>query len=301
MSALRVGLPWLVGLAILGVLLARVDAHATLTALASGDLARFFPAAFAFIGFWLALDAWLLSRLFSHLGPKLHWSQAAWLRASTYPLMALSFHLASAKLVADVAREQRIGLARSAGGMLVHYLVDAGALAAVALAGTWAFGGDGVAYLRVPLALLALGCAALLIAGRLGRTLLRDRSVVEALALLPTQMLAGLALGRAAFFASVALFVWWTAPAFGLSAPLGALLGRMPIVLAVGSLPLSPGGLGTAHAAMLWLFSDFGDQAQILAYGLIYSFTLTVLRVPLGAAAWWLLRARRRAGVEMAT
>jgi hypothetical protein len=300
MSWLRIALPWAVGLGILALLVARVDAAATFEALAAGDLVRYLPAALGFVAAWLALDALLLSRLFSHLGPRLGWSRAAWLRASTYPAMALSFHLASVQLVAQLAREQRTGLARSAGGMLVHYLADVGALAAVALAGTWTAGGAGIAYLRIPLAVIAFTCGALLVAGRLGRVLLRERSVVDALAALPARILAGLVLGRVAFHASVALFVWWTAPAFQLSAPLGALLGRMPVVLAVASLPISPGGLGTAHATMLWLFEGFGSEAQILAYGLVYSLTLTVLRLPLGFLAWRMLRSERCVRAELA-
>jgi hypothetical protein len=299
-SALRLIGPWAVGLALVALLVARVDARATLQALAAGDLARYVPAALGFVGLWLALDAWVLSRLFSHLGPRLGWARAAWLRASTYPVMALSFHLANAQWVARLAREQRIGLARAASGMLVHYLIDAGVLAAVALAGTCAAQGRGLEYLRVPLTAVALVCAGLLAAARLGRPLLRERSVVGALAALPARALLELVAGRAAFYASVALFVWWTAPAFQLAAPLGALLARMPIVLAVASLPISPAGLGTAHATMLWLFEEFGDPAQILAYGLIYSFTWIALRVPLGALAWWVLRGERRAGAELA-
>lgn len=301
MSALRVALPWAVGLAIVAALVARIDAAALLAALSGADLARYFPIAFAFIALWLALDSWILSRLFSALGPPIAWPRAAKLRAATYPLMSLSFHLGSAQWVASVAREQHSGLARCAGGMLVHYLADITALAAVAFAGTWTDGGSGVAHLRLPLAGIALGCGGVLLAGRLSRALLRDRSGLDALASLPALGLVALVLGRAAFHTSSALFVFWSAPAFGLDAPLGALLGRMPIVLAVASLPISPGGLGTAHAAMLWLFEGFGSEARILAFGLIYTFTLSVLRLPLGALAWWTLRGERRLGVEATT
>ena len=294
MSWLRVAAPWAIGLGIVALLLSRVDARATLAAFEAADLGRYLPAALVFVCGWLALDALILSRLFSHLGPRIGWARAAWIRAATYPAMALSFHLASAQLAAELAREQGTGLARSAGGMLVHYIADAGALAAVAFLGTWTAGGSAMAYLRVPFAAIALGCGALLVAGRLGRALLRDRSVLDALAALPARVLAGVALGRAAFHASSALFVWWTAPAFGLDAPLGALLGRMPLVLAAASLPISPGGLGTAHATMLWLFEGFGSEAQILAFGLVYSFTLMLLRLPFGALAWWGLRGERR-------
>jgi hypothetical protein len=293
-SWLRIAAPWAIGLGIVALLFSRVDADATLAAFEAADLARYLPTALVFVAGWLALDSLILSRLFSHLGPRIGWARAAWLRASTYPAMALSFHLASAQLAAQLAREQGTGLARSAGGMLVHYIADGGALAAVAFLGTFTDGGSGMAYLRAPFAALALLCGALLVAGRLGRALLRDRSVLDALAALPSRLLAGLFLGRAAFHASSALFVWWAAPAFQLTAPFGAVLGRMPIVLAAASLPISPGGLGTAHATMLWLFEGFGSEAQILAFGLVYSLTLTLLRLPLGALAWWVLRSEQR-------
>jgi hypothetical protein len=283
----RIALSWLVGLALIALLVARVDARETLAALAAGGVSRYLPVAALFIALWLALDSLVLARLFSRLGPPLRWSRAAWLRAATYPAMALSYHLASAQLIASLAREQGTGLARTAGGMLAHYAADAGALALVALAGS-AWAGDAeLAYLRAPLAAIALGCAGLLAASRLVRTA-RPGGVLAALAALPVWTLVGVALGRAAFHASAALFVWLSAPAFRLHAPLDALLARMPIVLAIASLPISPGGLGTAHAAMLWLFDGFGSPAQILAYGLVYSLTLTLGRVPLGALAWWL-------------
>jgi hypothetical protein len=300
-NALRLVLPWAVGLAIVAVLVVRIDGAALLAAFSDSDLVRYFPIALAFVALWLALDAWILSRLFSALGPRIAWARAAWLRASTYPLMAVSFHLGSAQWVAALAREDDRGLARCAGGMLVHYLADVAALAAVAFAGTWSGGGEAVAYLRLPLGAIALLCGGILLAGRMSRAFLRDRAVLEALASLPTPAIVELIAGRAAFHASAALFVFLAAPAFGLSAPLGALIGRMPIVLAVASLPISPGGLGTAHAAMLWLFEGFGSEARILAFGLIYSFTLSVLRLPLGAIAWWTLRAGRCADMEAAT
>lgn len=301
MSALRIALPWAAGLAIVAALVARIDGAALVAALAGTELTRYLPIALGFIALWLALDSLILSRLFSALGARVSWARAAQLRAATYPLMALSFHLGSAHWIASVAREQGIGLSRSAGGMLVHYLADVTALASVALAGTWTDGGAGVAYLRLPLAAIALACGGLLLAGRLSRALLRERAVLDALAALPAAGLVGLIAARAAFHASSALFVFCAAPAFGLVAPLGALVGRMPIVLAVASLPLSPGGLGTAHAAMLWLFAGFGSEARILAFGLIYTFTLSVLRLPLGAIAWWTLRGERRAAAEATT
>ncbi|MEO2166949.1 MAG: hypothetical protein ABGY42_02310 [bacterium] len=56
----------------------------------------------------------------------------------------------------------------------------------------------------------------------------------------------------------------------------------MPLILLAGALPITPGGLGTQAAAMLYLWSGTGDRAAILAFGLILPVALTGTRVLLG-------------------
>jgi hypothetical protein len=286
-KTLRIALPWLGALAILSFLFYRIDAQATWSALADADVARYVVLACGFSLLWLAIDAAVLTRLFGALGAELGWLEMARERAATYPLMIVSFHLASAALVARLARRTRARLATLGGGMLVHYAGDLAALCSVSLAGALTLDGRLALALRLPLALLALGSAALLVAGRLARRRLIERPVVEALALLSGADLALLFAGRCAWYASFGAFVWSTAPCFDLAFSLGDVAARVPIVLAVAGLPIAPAGIGTAQAALLALFDGLGPQPRLFAYGLVFGATLIVLRLPIGALALW--------------
>lgn len=287
MKALRITLPWGTALVILGFLFHRVDAGATWSALAEADTARYAALACVFSLVWLGIDAAVLTRLFAPLGVRLRWLEMARERAATYPLMIVSFHLASAALVARLGRLGQARLTTLGGGMLVHYVADLAALCSVSLAGTLLLDGGLAAALRPVLALLALGAAGLLVAGRLARRALARRPVVDALAALDSADLAWVIAGRCAWYASFSVFVWSTAPCFDLTFPLADVAARMPIVLAVAALPIATGGIGTSQAALLALFSDLGSQPHLLAYGLVFGATLIVLRLPIGALALW--------------
>jgi hypothetical protein len=289
---LRIALPWVVGTAILCVLFWRIDPELTLAALGSGAVASYLPIACVFICLWLALDAYTLSWLFSRLVGPVGWVEMMRLRAATYPVMALSFHLASAALVPPVARATRSPLSRVAGGMVVHTLGDLCALATLAAGVSLLLHSPLLTALRPLLAVIALGTGALLLAGPRARRLLGGRPVVEVLAALAPARVVTLIGLRVVFYLSFALFVRASGPSFGVEIPLVDLGARMPLVLAIAALPISAGGIGTTQAAMLWLFAPFAGEPQILAYALVYGVTLLVLRLPLGVVAWWYGRAR---------
>jgi uncharacterized membrane protein YbhN (UPF0104 family) len=52
--------------------------------------------------------------------------------------------------------------------------------------------------------------------------------------------------------------------------------------LAVAGIPITPAGLGTQQAAMLYFFSSYGSEAAILAFALAFPVALTLARMPLG-------------------
>ncbi len=287
MRTLRIIAPWFVALAILGFLFVRIDAHSTWSALREADSARYLTTACAFSLLWLAIDAAVLMRVFSPLGAELSWLEMARERAATYPLMILSYHLASAALVARLATRTSTSLSRLGGGILLHYLVDLLALAGISLVAASALSGPLASGLRPLLGLLTLGAAGLLLAGRLARRHLQARPVVEALAALSSTDIALVLLGRCAWYASFSVFVWATAPCFGLPFSLLDVAARMPLVLAISALPIAPAGLGTGQGAFLVLFEGLAPPPQLFAYALVFGATLIVLRIPLGVLALW--------------
>ncbi len=301
MRNLRLTLPWLVGAAILAVLFWRIDATETLAALTSGDLSRYAPFALGFILLWLAIDAHVLGWLFSRIAGPIRYAEMVRLRARTYPLMVVSFDLANAALVASLCRATGAPLTRVAGGMLVHYLGDLAAVTGLAFGASLFVESPIVSVLRPLLGALCVGFIAILLAGRLGRGILRGRPVVESLSLLSASEIVRLVFSRAVFQASFVAFAWLTLPAFGLHVSSLDVAARMPLVLSIGALPITPGGLGTTQAAIAALFGEFGSPARLLAYGLVYGFTL-MLRLPLGLAFWLFSgRSERVACAEVST
>ncbi len=286
MRSLRALLPWVAAAAILAILFARVDGAGTLAALRDADLRLYAPIALAFTGVWLLLDAFVLRALFARVGAELAFGAMLRARAATYPWMALSFDLANAALVAGVRRRSGAPLPVLAGAMLAHYACDLVALTTIAAAAAVSLTGPFAALLRPLLAALALAATAVLIGGRLGVSALGRGSLAAALRALRPRDLARVVALRWLFYASFALFVWLTLPCFALSVPFVEVLARMPLVQSVAALPIAPGGIGTAQAAMLALFAGFGPPERWLAYSLVYGATLIALRVPLGFAAW---------------
>lgn len=61
--------------------------------------------------------------------------------------------------------------------------------------------------------------------------------------------------------------------------PLVALIAYVPIILLVISLVTAPGGFGTAQATMP---KDYGTPLNIMAFGLIYTTSILVLRYLIG-------------------
>jgi uncharacterized membrane protein YbhN (UPF0104 family) len=286
MSRLRPALPWLVAAAILGLLFSRVDRGATLAALRDADLRAYAPIAVLFTGVWLALDAFVLRGLFARVGARLSFAEMARARAATYPWMALSFDLANVSLVAGLRRATGVPVASLTAAMLAHYACDFVALSTIAAAASLAIDGALGEALRPILLGLALAAVALLFAARLGVSRLRPTKLASSLRAFRAADLARVVALRWVFYASFAVFVWLTLPCFELRVPLLDVLARMPLVQSAAALPIAPSGLGTAQAAMVALFSEFGPTSSWLAYSLVYGLTLVVLRLPVGFAAW---------------
>jgi uncharacterized membrane protein YbhN (UPF0104 family) len=88
---------------------------------------------------------------------------------------------------------------------------------------------------------------------------------------------------RLAYYAVFVGVYYWGAMAFGFELPLALVLASVPILQAIGSLPISPAGLGTQQAAMLYLFAGYGEAAAIIAFGLSFPLITIVLRSLIGA------------------
>jgi uncharacterized membrane protein YbhN (UPF0104 family) len=97
----------------------------------------------------------------------------------------------------------------------------------------------------------------------------------------PSDIVVILALKLAYSGVFVALY-YWGAPAFGIELPLALVVASVPIIQGIGALPISPAGLGTQQAAMLFFFSGHGSDAAIMAFGLLLPASTIALRCLIG-------------------
>jgi hypothetical protein len=78
---------------------------------------------------------------------------------------------------------------------------------------------------------------------------------------------------------------------FSISVPFVRLLGFLPIVFLVASLPVTVAHLGTSQAAWLYFFAAYGEAAQLLAYSLVAHVTFMLLNGLIGVGFLpWALR-----------
>ena len=78
------------------------------------------------------------------------------------------------------------------------------------------------------------------------------------------------------------IFFYFAVRAFHMQIPFMALTALVPIIFFIGNLPITPFGLGTIQAAMLYFFQDYGTQANILAMSLVYTVSLMIFRALIG-------------------
>jgi uncharacterized membrane protein YbhN (UPF0104 family) len=87
---------------------------------------------------------------------------------------------------------------------------------------------------------------------------------------------------RTLYYTLFVIFFYIAVRAFNMQIPLVALIAYVPIILLVISMPIAPGGFGTAQATMLILFKDYGTNMDIMAFGLTYTTSILVLRYLIG-------------------
>lgn len=91
--------------------------------------------------------------------------------------------------------------------------------------------------------------------------------------------------------------------AWGLEVPFAVGLTSIPAVVIVAALPVSPGGIGTSQATMVFLFSVYATgassvqrDATALAFGMVYFVYSALSYLIVGALCRVLYSARERSG-----
>jgi uncharacterized membrane protein YbhN (UPF0104 family) len=125
----------------------------------------------------------------------------------------------------------------------------------------------------------------------LGRV--RNASIVRSYRLARPADFAFIVLIKLAYFLVFIWIFWAGSHAFGIEIPFALALASAPVIMLVAAIPIAPAGLGTQAAAMVFFWSDYGEQAEIVAFGLVFPIALTLGRCVLGLLYLRDLRALR--------
>jgi hypothetical protein len=271
----RIG-PWLVGIAILVVVATRIPFDAFRSAVGRGPHLLLAAVDLAVTALILCSDA--VSTWFGLIALRMRrpLREVIAVRGATYLLFLLNYALGQGGFGYYLHRSG-IAPLRAVGATL--FLIGTN-LATLLLVTTVAWGVHGAAADPKLWLVLQIGCAAFaayLVVIAVAPRSLADRGV---LAPLFDARIAGHAVamvGRLPHVAAMVIGIWLAMRAWGIAVPFDVGLAVMPLVVIASVLPISPAGLGTTQAALVYFFQDYAvgataddRAAAVLAFAIVH-------------------------------
>ena len=281
--------PWVLAAAIFAALFWKIPFGEAWGAARAARLEAFLPGVLVAVAFWFWLESAAFAYLFSRFNAPVSWAEARSLRGMTYLLTPINWNAGSAGIILHLRRSKSIGASESSSSMLFYGLVDGMVFAGLALVGisllretpeVASLRGFAVAIEGLMIALLVLFMAPAPDWRWLRR--LRGFAIFRTHGRARLRDLAWLILLRGAYFSIFVGFFWLGSHAFGVALPFSVATASMPVILLAAGLPITPAGLGTQQATMLYFYAPYGDPAAIFAFGLAFPVAVTLARCLLG-------------------
>jgi hypothetical protein len=255
-AAARRLIPYAIAVAALGWVFHRMDLGLVRAALARAPLGRFvaFSAAILFCN--LAADTFAMHSVFRWFGCRVRYRDLVVVRAATYLLAVINYHVGQAAIVGYLYRRKRVPLLTASGWILFIIGINVGTLFLLASIGASRATGA-LAPLRLLPVATAVGAA--LYAAIL---VVRPRVLFERELLRPLfQMgvlghLKGIGVRLPHIFVLICWY-YFSFHMFGIEVtPIAALI-YLPAYFAVSSLPVSPNGIGLPQVVAMFFFAPF--------------------------------------------
>lgn len=288
-SGSRIALPWAVAIGCIAWAFRVVPFEQCLAALRNARLSTFLPLALAAVAAWFLIESAAYAYTFSRFDTRLSFRDARSLRALTYLLTIVHWHLAKAAVVFRLHTAHGVGLVAATSTLLLYQMIGTLVLALLATLGALTLPPlEG----RFEIAALAASAAGVLVAilvllrsdapRHAGLDALRALPILRAHRRLSFRDVAVIGLAKASY-QLIFVFVYFAGlRTFGLSPSFAHVLVATPVLQAIGGLPIAPAGFGTQQAAILFLFADpalaGADGPALLAFGFSLPITTLVAR-----------------------
>lgn len=282
-------LPWLTALLITGFLFMRVDYVKFFESLRMADITVYIPLVILFIFIWFFIESYNVQKLYQYFGHHVGYSTMLSIRGSTFLLMIINYGLGAGAIAMYLKKLIGVSLLRSTGILFYYMVVESAGIALMAAAGFLLAGGssgiqDWVLYLASGLFIFYnIEIIVLKYIPALGflKRLVRS-SILQPIRESTVSIYIRICLQRMGYFMTFVIFFYFAVRAFHMEIPFMTLTALVPIIFFVGNLPITPFGLGTIQAAMLYFFKDYGTPANILAMSLVYTVSLMICRAIIG-------------------
>ncbi len=272
---LRRAWPWLVGIAILAVIVARVPVASFRDAMTHGPHHWLAAVNLAIIAVFLVTDgvATWIGLIAVRLRRPLF--DVVVVRGAIYLLFLVNYALGQGGFGYYLHRTG--APIKQAVGATLFLMGTNLAVLLLLTSGAWAVVGGGVpAALWWTLTVGSAGFAAYLVVVALSPGFLVRRDWLAPLFDAGVRGHAIAMVGRVPHVFFLAFSQWLAMRVWGIDVPLSAALTIAPAIAIAAALPISPGGLGTTQAAFVYLFSDYAAgatvderQAVVLAFSIV--------------------------------
>lgn len=282
-------LPWAVAGFILWFLFQRIPLDDALAAAGKADLRLLVPAALSSVVVWFFLDSAGLAYIFSRFNAPLSFREARSVRALTYLLAVLNWNLGTGGIVLHMRHAKGTPVAQATSTILFYNSIDALILVSLVVGASFVLPEElGLASLQLG-GLVFLAALSAMLAVFISRweppwawlrrfmglgvfhahrqATWRDVFVVLGI--------------RTLYFGVFVAFFAIALVAFGAAVPLSHVAATVPPILFVGTLPITPAGLGTQQAAVVYFYRAFAPEAELLALSFLFSIVFVILRAPL--------------------
>ena len=289
-SRLTAIMKWLIAAGVLFYLFHQVDKAKLMAALSSARLEIYLPLSVCFVIIWFLIEAQNLMFLFNMFGHDLTFREMRFIRGASYMLMIINYNLGLGAIAWYLKRRNNIALTRAGSVMFFYYFVESVGITFFAMAGCLlVYRNSPVIYGKIILiaglmffSYITLFFLVRFMPSRGFFTRFRSSALLAAFyeADFPSYfMLSGL---RAVYFASFITFFYFGLSSFDVHVLLLYLIGLVPVIFFIGNIPVTPFGIGTIQAAMMFFFRPFGPEENILSFSVAYTATLLFFRAPIG-------------------
>ena len=284
--------PYLIAAVALGWVLHHTDRHKLMDALHRAPMLAFIAMSALMLVVNCAADTFAMTSVFGRFGCRVCYKDLYLVRASTYLLAVVNYHVGQAAIVGYLYRVRRVPLLRASGWILFIIGINVGTLFLLASAGATRVTGQ-LEILRLIPVLCGVGIVVYAILLTWKPRLLAERRILQPLF---EMGIPGHVFGVLVRLPHICVLLVWhfvSLHMFGVQVTPGAALLYLPAYFAVQSLPINVNGLGVAQLVAVYFFAPYfhnpaglGDpllgRPAVIAYSLATAGISILLQLVLG-------------------